>query len=499
MTKPSPLPTDWHFRPRGSAGPCPTCGFRKRTGEHRAVPKDENLTARWIVRRKTTRGWVYESIEKDAPPKKDRRKPRNAVRQSGPTPRVAKLLGQAARLAAAGKSLTEVAETLRVKSHHVLDWKCRWPEFWAAARDKARESFVTVVRNIAGTDAILKDPGGFLAMAEQANRWCEEHQEELFPHDGEVTLSKFYFDYYVPNCMAPGSSRGYRKFFEVVVRRWRLITGDPPLEKIDNALLARFRDYVGLCRGHGGKTVTAVTVANYLGMIQRLLDKAGPVGPRNRSAAGLIPQVPYVKRPTVSPAMVKIAGSEELSLVYKAAGRMIVPEVAGVATGDWWRCLLVVAFNTGLRRRTLFELRWEHLDANRRMLLIPPECLKSKRPLYAPLNQLCLDHLERIKTDRERIFDWPYHGRYFDRVFHRLQYDAGLPMASHFGLQEIRKTTATRLWQTAPQAAKLALGHATDNVTIRHYVQAETIVAKAIDALPQPEAFTSGNGKEGAA
>lgn len=500
MTKKNPSPTDWHFRPKGSSGPCPICGCWMRSRRHRAIDASDprwKAGIRWLVRYEATveRGEHIKGVAETPPPrKKSGPKPGTVIRQPGPTPWTCNMIAKAAQLVAAGKALSEVAEKLGVKGERVCNLKSRYSELWDAALDKARETFVGVVRKAAGTDAILKDPDGFMAMAEHADKWCRDHGQELFHHAGKLTLSTFYRDYYLPNCMIPDASESYRKFYEIVVRRWRLTTGDPPLEKIDNTLLARFRDCLAACRGRGGQPLSAATVANYLGMVQRLLDKAGPSDNRNRNAANLIPRVPWVKRPSVPPVMIKIVSHEQFSLVYRAAKRMIVPIIAGVKAADWWRCLLVVAFNTGLRRRALFGLRWEHLDTERRMFLIPAALLKTKRPHYSPLNQLCLDHLERMRTGRERIFEWPYHRNYLDVVFHRLQHDASLPRGSHFGLQRTRETTATRLWQFAPEAARLALGHATDNTTIRHYIEAERVVGPAIDALPQPEAFAANGG-----
>jgi len=45
-----------------------------------------------------------------------------------------------------------------------------------------------------------------------------------------------------------------------------------------------------------------------------------------------------------------------------------------------------------------------------------------------------------------------------------------------------------------PAAAQLSLGHAGAQVTIRHYVEAQGIVARALAELPQPAAFLEPSG-----
>ena len=58
-------------------------------------------------------------------------------------------------------------------------------------------------------------------------------------------------------------------------------------------------------------------------------------------------------------------------------------------------------------------------------------------------------------------------------------------------MHAIRKTVATMLYEVSPGAAQFALGHTTDDVTRKHYVDGGGLVARALDQLPQPEAFPS--------
>jgi len=47
------------------------------------------------------------------------------------------------------------------------------------------------------------------------------------------------------------------------------------------------------------------------------------------------------------------------------------------------------------------------------------------------------------------------------------------------------------LWGTSPAAAQYALRHMPLAITMDHCVNGSAIVARAIDALPQPEAFSA--------
>ena len=121
--------------------------------------------------------------------------------------------------------------------------------------------------------------------------------------------------------------------------------------------------------------------------------------------------------------------------------------------------------------------------------MLPAARFKSGRPMMVHLNDTALRHLVAIRTNRELVFEWPHTMQHFNHMFHRLQAAAGIPDAQHFGLHDIRKTTATIIWGDDPAAAQYALGHASMSTTARHYVASAGIVARALDALPQPEAF----------
>ncbi len=185
-----------------------------------------------------------------------------------------------------------------------------------------------------------------------------------------------------------------------------------------------------------------------------------------------------------------IVSAEHLDACYRAADRLGHPVVNDIDPADWWRALLVVTYNTGLRRGTLFALQMADIDWQGKQLVIPPEHMKSGQAHIMHLNKVALDHLQKIRTDRELVFPWPENYRRFYLWFHKLQDLANIPRPEHFGLHGIRRTTATALWEIAPQAAQLALGHAGSEVTRKHYVQSSGIVARALDALPQPAAFS---------
>ena len=229
------------------------------------------------------------------------------------------------------------------------------------------------------------------------------------------------------------------------------------------------------------------SVRNELTSIQTLLDKAGPRGKRNRDAAGILAEPPYLKPPREVHKLPQIVPPEYLRQVYDATASMDCPWILpSVKPPAWWKALLVTAFNTQLRRRSLFELRMDEIDWSNRRLRLPPERLKMGRPMIIPLNQTTLDHLQEIRGDRELVFPWPWNPRQFYVYLHKLLDMAGIPRKEHFALHALRRTAATQLAEENPETARLALGHTALGTTIDHYITPTKIMCEAINGLAQP-------------
>jgi integrase len=180
---------------------------------------------------------------------------------------------------------------------------------------------------------------------------------------------------------------------------------------------------------------------------------------------------------------------EYLGATYRAAHAAKYPDLPDLSAEAWWQALLAVTFNTGLRRRTLFELRMEWVDWKGRALNIPPKSFKTGHGQMVHLNPTAMNHLLLIRGERELVFPWPHSDSLFNCQFHRLQAAAGIPESEFFGLHRLRKTLATCLWRQNPSAAQLGLGHTTMTTTQNHYVEGGGILADALDQLTQPDEF----------
>lgn len=415
---------------------------------------------------------------------------------AGPTAKTRSRIARAAVMHINGQTWQEIAAALGMVTNTARDLPGRHPLAWRAGVEEAEKNLAAVVlavQEAAGTQAVMADPGAYLRMAELADKWATAQGEPLFSGAGVMTLTRFWDEYYRPMRLSDAASSTLYLWW-CILKRWRLVTANPPIEQITAMMLARYRDFLASLPGmKPGQKASPNTVADHMRYILGLLNKAGPAGPGNRDAAGLLDKVPWVKYPSPTPRPARAVPAELLNRVYRAAEGMTMPQVKGIPPCDWWRALLVLTYNTGLRRRTLFELRMDAVDWAARDLVIPPANLKSKQWETKPLNETAYRHLVAIRgpATRERLFPWDFHSNTFTVCFHRLQNLAGIPREQHFGLHSLRKTHGTLMWEHSPQAAQFALGHRELSTTRDHYVDGGPMVARALDKLPQPEAFAA--------
>jgi len=517
-------PNAWHLRPDDcdKTGPCTLCGCpaagtRANNVWHRATLETEGLAFPFVVRMKGPKGWQHKGVrvvtrrprivdpvsardleleefarlldaDTDAA---DRDSPGGNIPLAGdvtnPGQTTIDLMARAATLHVMDKGSREIEQVLDLKRGTVQVWANHWPEHWQMACQSAETQLVRMVKAQIGTAAILDDVDGYLERAETADRLAP-----IVPKWDKPTLCTFFESFVRPNCLYDVKPISLTTYL-AVVKLWRLVTGDPPLDSITVQTLSFFRDATAKRRGLRPHTKTsATTVASHLRHLQMILDKAGPPGRRNRDAQGLIANPPWIRPPRMETKLPRVIAPEVFKRIYDATAGMDWPQVPGIRAPAWWKSLLVVAFNTQLRRRTLFEMRMDEIDWQGHCLRLPAGRLKARRPMIVHLNAAAMEALRAIRTTRELIF--PRNAKYhttFQKHFHHLQNSAGIPRKEHIGLHVIRKTAATALATISPQAAQLALGHTHLSTTINNYINPTAITCAALDAIPQPFGLSS--------
>lgn len=315
------------------------------------------------------------------------------------------------------------------------------------------------------------------------------------------TLSSIFEEHYRPLRLADATPEAV-ELYRLILRRWASVTGDPKVAAITPELLAQFVGQLRESRGikrHGrlspGGKMSVNTIRGYLRAVQTLLDFCGPRGRRSRDALGIVQQPPWLRPPRASLAAPRFIPLERLSECYKAARVMTFPRIRRVKPALWWRCLLAAVFNLGLRRGTLFAFRHEDIDWDQGLLEIPAQRMKSRRSHTLPLNPTATEHLGRVCNGPGVVFQWPLRLETVLDYLYRLEDAAGIPVEERFGLHAIRATASTILAEvSSPEIARMFLAHVPADTAMKHYINGQGMLAKALDAMPQPKAFLNGSG-----
>ena len=135
--------------------------------------------------------------------------------------------------------------------------------------------------------------------------------------------------------------------------------GEPSLSEITSAMLADFRDCLTKLPGRTNTTRRSPnSVRTALRVVQTLLGKAGPPGPRNRDVQDLIQRVPYARPPREVLREPRFVSEDYVNAAYRAAICLELPRLPGFKPAAWWRALVVTTYNTALRRGTPSRSAW---------------------------------------------------------------------------------------------------------------------------------------------
>lgn len=308
----------------------------------------------------------------------------------------------------------------------------------------------------------------------------------------EHTLKEFYFAFVRPNCLqAKGAATRNLAEYDTSLKYWAELTGDPPLSQIDDTVTGAF--LLELQQQSGKKKpakMRKTTIRKHCRHLQYCLDRAGPRSRDSRQGQNLIGSVPFLERPRAARNhVIKNFTLPEISAILKNCDGLLWPVLDWVAAPVWWRSLITLAYNTGLRIGTLLELRfdWLRVDELGSWVDVPDWAYKTEEARSFYLNRWALAAIEAMGTPYQGpIFSWPYDQTWLHKVRRKLFAQAGLSSmrSDGNGFHGLRKAFVTELTKINAAAAKMAAGHARD-ITIDYYT-AQIVMVEAMNQLPQP-------------
>lgn len=163
--------------------------------------------------------------------------------------------------------------------------------------------------------------------------------------------------------------------------------------------------------------------------------------------------------------------------------------VANVPAADYWPAIVLVMYDTGLRKGAVLSIERQHLDLSTGWLTVPPDHQKQKVEQRLLLSAQSVEAIRKMWLPlRPRLFEWPGCDRQMYCHLNKILTRANLPTTRLDKFHKLRKTCGSHICKVAGiDAASRQLGHSGEYVT-RLYVD-PTIAQSAIDGvvhLPRP-------------
>lgn len=298
------------------------------------------------------------------------------------------------------------------------------------------------------------------------------------PRKSSITLRQAFDLHYDKSALC----RGSRNLYGDCLKVWERTTNDPPIREITNETLAVFRD-AALKAGLAPSTVNGVWRK-----LRAILRRVGPPVTGNPFGLELIDRVPAMKPCKVVWKMPRRLPLESLDRFYVACRTVQYPMRVGVPAPQWWQALIVLAYTTGLRKSDLLSLTFDQFDFD--SMELRTSAGKTGKFDVFPLTVAAVDHVQRIRTARNRVFAGVYGvGARFYKLLHGIQDAAGI---ERFGLHDVRRTAASEIDRVRRGMGAVLLQHAPRDVTGMSYVNATDELRECIEKVRMPIAFKHG-------
>jgi len=316
------------------------------------------------------------------------------------------------------------------------------------------------------------------------------------------TLRQFVDGFVVPHYLAPRNRQpGTVCFYYQDVDLWEeFFPQNPTLAEIDGNqdICREFVARLSRRPGLRAKRIKPNTIRKLCTHLQKIFDLAGPrnlYGRRNRSAAALIADVPYLERPEL------VRSSPDRDFTLEEIGLWLGACRYARQTRNVRRCrpeafcrnLILFVYNTALRIDTVMSAELDMIGRKREnWITIPPTIYKGRKwggDFY--LNRHARAALDAVRVPGEkRLFhwdNWPSSQTWLQKYHERILQRSGIAEERYFGnhFHGLRSALLTWLNEQNPMVAKIVGGHRTGDVQQNHYVNPR-IVIDLLEQVPQP-------------
>lgn len=294
--------------------------------------------------------------------------------------------------------------------------------------------------------------------------------------------------------------------YESALKHWERRTANPPADRIGDDEAREFRRSMEA----DPKIMSPETIKKQWRYLAAIL--------RAAQRKGLVKELPRIGRLDSVSDEIRIVSDRELDALYQACESATWPRLPDVSAVDWWRCAIVLLRLYGQRFRELTSQPWR--GTSKRAGETPPgvydqpECPSSKlrslglanrwgwyvytppkqrrhkpAPLFLPLHRVARWHLDRVRSDRDKVLPMSLANKSLHAQWTRLLDEAGIPETDRFTRHDIRRTCETVYDEHCGGIGSQITGHAKRSVSDRFYSSYARRICKAVRKVPLPASF----------
>lgn len=273
---------------------------------------------------------------------------------------------------------------------------------------------------------------------------------------------------------------------------------DQPLSAIDHESIEDWWRARVHTRGDEAQPVAKATASRDLACLRsalsravewKLLESNPLMGLRNRSVASR-KVVRYLSEDEERRLRAALASRDAYMAAARASanywreqrGRVRYPEIGEGGFGDHLTPVVLLAMNTGLRRKELLTLQWADVDLAGRMLTVRASTAKSGKERHIPFNAEAWDALTRWQAQRGESVGDVFPVRDVKKAWANLLEGAEIV---NFRFHDLRHHFASRLVRAGVDlnTVRELLGHADLKMTLRYAHLCPTALAAAVTKL----------------
>lgn len=151
--------------------------------------------------------------------------------------------------------------------------------------------------------------------------------------------------------------------------------------------------------------------------------------------------------------------------------------------------IIIIALHSGMRKMEILSLKWDYVDLEKNLIVLPQTNTKAKKTRVIPINSIVRTELLELKIKTQGssyVFpsDEAKKG-HLSWITHSFGSSCKRANIENLRFHDLRHTCATRMLEAGADIVSVSkiLGHSDINLTIKRYIHPEEALKSAVERL----------------